>query len=178
MNEDELYRDFNEIELEELAHRIFLKNEDTLPTKSVLVNFDVDDNSALFTRLIELFHIGSKWLYADENERVDIVNMSDEHLRHLEECMSAIGIALRIKRCKLEDVYEMHHHILGTKIYNMKPFRDLYLEDYEKLYPFDCVELADVIGYRFQDSDQLSDWRYGINVANKYYIVIYFDWLS
>ena len=169
------YGNIQDIEMDDLAKHIFKHDESPLPAKSILVNFEAETLSGLFTRLMELFHIGSKLLYANSEGKVDIMQLTESEIHHMWECMMAMGISMTIKRCKLEDVYRLHETIFGVKIYNYRKFKDVYKQDDDVEYPFDFVELEDVINYRYQTSPELKDWRYSIEVSNKYYVVIYFE---
>lgn len=166
--------DFQEIDIDELASQIFTHHPRS--KQSVRIDFDVHNVEQLFIRLMELFHTGSKILFCDENGSVNLMRLSEEDITHFSECMESFGIRLYIKRCRVIDIHRLHEDITGMPMYNFTELYDLYTAE-DATYSFDIPNAYDIVSYKDQCSNRLSDWRYSITLHGKYYVVVYFDFL-
>ena len=93
-----------EIDLEDLAHKVFIKNPE--PPNSFDLSFDAFDFKNLFEMLLTFFVEGLKKLYKNKNNKVNLSLLTKENLIHIKKCMLSIGIEVII------DIYNINTWML------------------------------------------------------------------
>jgi hypothetical protein len=139
--------------------------------KSIVLCLDNDDLNVIFERLLEIFHEITKYLYKDENDKVDLKKIKEEEINVVQKYFNSFGMKFFIKIIPKKVLDKFKFQIKNAK-YGKNDMKEEDLKEIEKY----SVDILDISDYKYLNTVKLINKRGNLLVGDMHYI-IYFDYL-
>tara|TARA_B100001093_G_scaffold497677_1_gene544887 strand:- start:6077 stop:6586 length:510 start_codon:yes stop_codon:yes gene_type:complete len=139
--------------------------------KTTVLCLDVNDLNIIFERLLEIFHEITKYLYGDNNNKVDLKNMKQDELEIIQKYFNSFCFKIIIKIIPKNVVDKFKYFVKNSNNFKIeKNEKDINLI---KKHNLDILDISD---YKFVETNKLSNKRGNLLVKDTHYIIS-FDYL-
>ena len=139
--------------------------------KTTVLCLDASDLNVIFERLLEIFHEITKYLYGDNNNKVDLKNMKDEELEVVQKYFNSFGIKIIIKIIPKNVLDKFKFFIENSNNFKIEKNKEE-IELFKK-YNIDILDISD---YKNVQTTKLFNKRGNLLVSDTHYIIS-FDYL-
>lgn len=141
------------------------------PPKTTVLCLDASDLNLIFERLLEIFHEITKYLYGDNNNKVDLKNMKEEELEVVQKYFNSFGITILLKIIPKKVVDKFKFFVKNANSFKLEKNKEDI--DLIKKYNLDILDISD---YKSVETKKLSNKRGNLLVSDTHYIIS-FDYL-
>ena len=153
-----------EIDYEDFLLELF-KNEPK-PRNSIVLDLDTDNLKSVFEKLISIFHEATIYFHGDENNKVDLSELTVEDMCKINKYFHSFNVNLNFRLVNKYEFEKYKDYIIGFE-------SDLTLNKSDK---YNSPELKFYYDYKWFKHDILEDRIFKILINDTWYI-IWFNFL-
>jgi hypothetical protein len=154
-----------EIDFDDFIRTVF-ENPPKEP-HSIVISMDCEDLSGLYERLITTFHESSIILFGDENQKVNLKELTAADMNRINQYFNSFGVEVLCKACHQALVENIKRFVQDIP---EEPISNKDLIEIEMDYP-DHPTVADLISHKVMRSNNLEDYKFNIKVENVYFFI-------